>query len=163
MSACSGLIAYLDLISSDLNRSAFTLLTHDLSHYMKLDSSAVRALTLMPDANAVGSVGGAAAAGSHAMTGGRAGKDSAASLFGLLNKCKTGQGTRLLAMWLKQPLVNLHQIGMRLNNAQKLLIQQADLQMQFMNLENRQQLVQSFFEDTQIRMTLRVSLKFILT
>lgn len=30
------------------------------------------------------------------------------SVFGLLNRCKTAQGTRLLAMWLKQPLVNRH-------------------------------------------------------
>ena len=113
MSACAGLIAYLDLLSSDTNRSSFELRTHDLSHYMKLDSSAVRALTLMPDANSVGSVGGASAGGGS-LTSGRAGRDSAASLFGLLNKCKTGQGTRLLAMWLKQPLVNLHQIGEQL-------------------------------------------------
>lgn len=32
------------------------------------------------------------------------------SVFGLLNRCKTAQGTRLLAMWLKQPLVNRHVI-----------------------------------------------------
>lgn len=33
------------------------------------------------------------------------------SVFGLLNRCKTSQGTRMLAQWLKQPLVNLHKIG----------------------------------------------------
>lgn len=32
------------------------------------------------------------------------------SLYGLLNHCKTAQGQRLLEMWLKQPLVNLHEI-----------------------------------------------------
>jgi DNA mismatch repair ATPase MutS len=32
------------------------------------------------------------------------------TLLGLLNKCKTAQGTRLLGTWLKQPLVNLHEI-----------------------------------------------------
>lgn len=32
------------------------------------------------------------------------------SVFGLLNRCKTSQGTRMLAQWLKQPLVNLHAI-----------------------------------------------------
>jgi DNA mismatch repair protein MSH2 len=32
------------------------------------------------------------------------------TLLGLLNKCKTAQGTRLLGSWLKQPLVNLHEI-----------------------------------------------------
>jgi DNA mismatch repair protein MSH2 len=34
------------------------------------------------------------------------------TLLGLLNKCKTAQGTRLLASWLKQPLVNRHEICM---------------------------------------------------
>lgn len=33
------------------------------------------------------------------------------SVFGLLNRCKTSQGTRMLAQWLKQPLVNLHAIS----------------------------------------------------
>jgi len=115
MSACNALISYLDLLSNNIHRGAYELHSHDLSQYMKLDSSAVRALTLMPDTNAPGQTGAAASvsgmhAGGSAITG-RAGKDSSASLFGLLNKCKTGQGTRLLAMWLKQPLVNLHQIG----------------------------------------------------
>lgn len=32
------------------------------------------------------------------------------TLLGLLNKCKTAQGTRLLGSWLKQPLINLHEI-----------------------------------------------------
>jgi len=33
-----------------------------------------------------------------------------ATLLGLLNRCKTAQGTRLLGTWLKQPLINLHEI-----------------------------------------------------
>jgi DNA mismatch repair protein MSH2 len=111
MAACAALISYLDLLGSDAHRGSYTLKSHDLSHFMKLDASAVRALTLMPDANAPGAAGALPAVGGSNMLVGRASKDSAASLFGLLNKCKTGQGTRLLAMWLKQPLINLHQIG----------------------------------------------------
>lgn len=42
---------------------------------------------------------------------GMGGSNKNMSLFGLLNRCKTAQGTRLLAQWLKQPLVNLHSIG----------------------------------------------------
>ena len=111
MAACAALISYLDLLGSDAHRGSYTLKSHDLSHFMKLDASAVRALTLMPDANAPGAAGALPTVGGSNMLVGRASKDSAASLFGLLNKCKTGQGTRLLAMWLKQPLINLHQIG----------------------------------------------------
>lgn len=37
------------------------------------------------------------------------------TLHGLLNKCKTAQGTRLLGGWLKQPLVNLHEIREDIN------------------------------------------------
>lgn len=103
LSACAGLISHLDLLSHDQHRGRFELVDHHPSQYMKLDASAVRALTLMPDPNS----GGGVASGS----GGKGRGNDAASLFGLLNKCKTGQGTRLLAQWLKQPLVNLHQIG----------------------------------------------------
>ncbi|KAF9239264.1 DNA mismatch repair protein [Melanogaster broomeanus] len=39
--------------------------------------------------------------------------NKSSTLLGLLNKCKTAQGTRLLGTWLKQPLVNLHEIRKR--------------------------------------------------
>jgi DNA mismatch repair protein MSH2 len=39
------------------------------------------------------------------------------TLLGLLNKCKTAQGTRMLGSWLKQPLVNLHEIRTYLGRA----------------------------------------------
>lgn len=42
---------------------------------------------------------------------GMGGSNKNMSVFGLLNRCKTSQGTRMLAQWLKQPLVNLHKIG----------------------------------------------------
>jgi len=35
------------------------------------------------------------------------------SLFGLLNTCRTSQGTRLLAQWLQQPLLDPGEIGTR--------------------------------------------------
>lgn len=38
------------------------------------------------------------------------GSNKNTTLFGLLNKCKTAQGSRLLGSWLKQPLVNRHEI-----------------------------------------------------
>ncbi|QRV82157.1 DNA mismatch repair protein MutS [Ceratobasidium sp. AG-Ba] len=101
MSAAAGLISYLSLTSESTNAHQYTLRTHDLAQFMRLDASAVRALNLMP---APGLGGGG---------GGRQSQSANTSLLGLLNRCKTGQGSRLLAQWLKQPLVNLHAIETR--------------------------------------------------
>ncbi|KAM0786928.1 hypothetical protein ACM66B_002350 [Microbotryomycetes sp. NB124-2] len=95
MGATAALIAYLGLMANDSNFGAYTLDSHDLKQYMKLDSSALRALNLMPDPTGTG------------------GNSKNMSVFGLLNRCKTSQGTRMLAQWLKQPLVNLHAIEQR--------------------------------------------------
>ena len=115
MSSASALIGYLSLLSDESNHGAYKLLTHSMAQYMHLDASAVRALHLMPDPN----MGG----GSKSM-----------SIFGILNKCKTAQGTRLLGQWLKQPVVNVHEI------------------------EKRQDLVEAFVEDSFMRQTMQVSL-----
>jgi DNA mismatch repair protein MSH2 len=95
MSATAAVIAYLGLLGDESNHQAYTLKHHDLSQFMRLDASALRALHLMPDPNGVG------------------GSGKNMSLFGLLNKCKTSQGSRLLNQWLKQPLINLHEISTR--------------------------------------------------
>ncbi|KAK4057387.1 MSH2 protein [Microbotryomycetes sp. JL221] len=95
MGATAALIAYLGLLANDSNFGAYTLNSHDLGQYMKLDASALRALNLMPDPTGTG------------------GNSKNMSVFGLLNRCKTSQGTRMLAQWLKQPLVNLHAIEQR--------------------------------------------------
>lgn len=92
MSSLAALIIYLSLLSDLSLHGQFRLHKHDLSQYMKLDASALKALNLMPN---------------PAETGG--GKNM--SLYGLLDKCKTSQGKRLLQRWLKQPLVNLHEIS----------------------------------------------------
>ncbi|BGP42822.1 MSH2 protein [Rhodotorula kratochvilovae] len=95
MSAVSALVSYLGLLGDSANFGAYALRTHDLSMYMRLDASALRALNLMPDPTGLG------------------GSTKTMSVFGLLNRCKTAQGTRLLAQWLKQPLVNRHVILQR--------------------------------------------------
>lgn len=110
MASTSALISYLSLMNDTMNHARYTLEAYDLSQYMKLDASALRALNrssfplndgdlliqlsiVMPDPTGMG------------------GSSKNMSLYGLLNRCKTAQGMRLLNRWLKQPLVNLHEIG----------------------------------------------------
>lgn len=93
MSALSALIITNSLLSDIRMHNMYRLHTHDLSQYMKLDASALKALNLMPAPNEVG------------------GSQKNMSVYGLLDKCKTAQGKRLLQRWLKQPLINLHEIS----------------------------------------------------
>ncbi|KAJ1930073.1 MSH2 protein [Tieghemiomyces parasiticus] len=93
MGATMCLIKYLALLSDENNFGRYCLIRHDLSQFMKLDASALRALNLMPTT--------------------QLGGNQTMSLFGLLDKCKTSQGSRLLRQWLKQPLMNLDEIGER--------------------------------------------------
>ncbi|KAI0264715.1 muts domain V-domain-containing protein [Gloeopeniophorella convolvens] len=110
-SAVAALIAYLSLLSDSSNHGAWTIRTHDLDQYMRLDASALRALNLLESGNNTGARN--------------------TTLLGLLNKCKTAQGTRMLGSWLKQPLVNRHEIL------------------------KRQDLVETFVEDSSARRTLQ--------
>ncbi|KAJ3144932.1 MutS-like protein [Geranomyces michiganensis] len=93
MGCVACLIKYLGLLSLETNFHQYTLQLYDLSQYMRLDAAAVRALNLMP--------------------GPMDGSNKSMSLYGLLNKCKTAQGSRLLAQWLKQPLMSLPEIQTR--------------------------------------------------
>ncbi|KAL8950708.1 MAG: hypothetical protein Q9222_003267 [Ikaeria aurantiellina] len=110
MGSAAALIKYLGVLSDPSNFGQYQLYQHDLSQYMKLDASALKALNLMP--------------------GPRDGSKNV-SLYGLLNHCKTPVGSRLLAQWLKQPLMSLEEI------------------------ERRQRLVEAFVEDTELRQTLQ--------
>lgn len=110
MGAAACLIRYLGVMSDSSNFGQYQLYQHDLSQYMKLDAAALKALNLMP--------------------GPRDGAKNM-SLYGLLNHCKTPTGSRLLAQWLKQPLMNVEDI------------------------ERRQQLVEAFVNDTELRQTMQ--------
>lgn len=110
MGSAAALIKYLGVMSDPSNFGNYQLYQHDLSQYMKLDAAALRALNLMPGPRD----------GSKTM-----------SLYGLLNHCKTPIGSRLLAQWLKQPLMSLSEI------------------------QKRQQLVEAFATDTELRQSMQ--------
>jgi DNA mismatch repair protein MSH2/vacuolar protein sorting-associated protein IST1 len=110
MGSAAALIKYLGVMSDSSNFGQYQLYQHDLSQYMKLDAAALKALNLMP--------------------GPRDGAKTM-SLYGLLNHCKTPTGSRLLAQWLKQPLMNVEEIT------------------------KRQQLVEAFVVDTELRQTMQ--------
>ena len=110
MGSAAALIKYLGVLSDPSNFGQYQLYQHDLAQFMKLDAAALKALNLMP--------------------GPRDGSKNM-SLYGLLNHCKTPVGSRLLAQWLKQPLMSLEEI------------------------ERRQQLVEAFMMDTELRQTMQ--------
>ena len=110
MGSAAALIKYLGVMHDPSNFGQYQLFQHDLAHYMKLDAAALKALNLMPGARD----------GHKTM-----------SLYGLLNHCKTPNGSRLLSQWLKQPLMDKVEI------------------------EKRQQLVEAFVNDTLLRQSMQ--------
>lgn len=94
----ASLLSYTELLTEDSNYGKFTLQPFSLNTYMRLDSSALRALNVLEsktDAN------------------------KNFSLFGLMNRTSTaGMGKRLLNRWLKQPLLDVKEIEKRHNSVQ---------------------------------------------
>ncbi|KAI8321206.1 DNA mismatch repair protein [Martensiomyces pterosporus] len=113
MKALASVIQYLNLLMVDMGANHYTIYTHNLAQYMKLDASAVQALNLVPAP--------------------QDGASKTMSLQGLLNRCKTSQGQRLLEQWLKQPLLSVEEI------------------------EDRLSLVELFFNDSDMREILRAA------
>nr|CAG4650000.1 EOG090X02H9 [Sida crystallina] len=101
MAALAALVKYLNLTGDESNFGQFSLLTFDLTQYVKLDAAAAGALHLT--SYEAGTVT-ASVAGSAPRT-----------LASLLNKCRTSCGQRLLAQWIKQPLTDKGKIEERLD------------------------------------------------
>lgn len=103
LAASNALIVYLGLLGNDSIRGSLTVAKYDLEKYMRLDAAAVKALNLFPSGNnANGSIVGSAGISS-----------APTSIYALLNHCKTAGGSRLLAQWIKQPLIDIHAINDR--------------------------------------------------
>ena len=106
---------YLKLLGDPSNEQKFKLKSYNLNNYLKLDSGAFNSLNLLPNS----------ANGSSNI------KNN--SLYGVLNRCVTSQGQRLLTQWIKQPLIDIHKIVERQNIVEILM---ADTQLRMNLIDN---------------------------
>ena len=81
--------SFIQLLSNEENFGQFQLDSLDFTQFLRLDAAAAHALNLEY----------------------HQGESKTMSLTGLLNRCKTKQGQRLLSQWVKQPLLDKEKIG----------------------------------------------------
>jgi len=84
----------LKLLQDADSHGAYEVRLGSLESFMKLDSAAVEAINLLPKADQPSQYG---------------------SIHGVLNRCRTKVGARLLDRWLRQPLVDSTAINQRLD------------------------------------------------
>uniref|UniRef100_A0A8L8JPX4 DNA_MISMATCH_REPAIR_2 domain-containing protein n=1 Tax=Heligmosomoides polygyrus TaxID=6339 RepID=A0A8L8JPX4_HELPZ len=99
-----GLFTYLKMGEQEAYTHKFTLSAYRTSGFMHIDAGAVRALELF-------------ALNYHQDARGTTG-----TVFGLLNKCRTAPGQRLLREWLARPLCDLRQITERQDVVEALVL-----------------------------------------
>jgi len=115
LGALGSVLSYVELLGDDSNYGNYTIQKYNLDSYMRLDSAAMRALNVLEN---------------------KTDSNKNFSLFGLMNRtCTAGMGKRLLNRWLKQPLLDVDDINIRLD------------------------LVQAFVDDAELRQGLRQHLK----
>lgn len=88
MESLRAAITYLDLVSDSGNLGNYELKTLNLNRYVHLDAAAVAALNILPKP------GTQVTSPSYRWQ----------SILGVLDVCRTPQGHRLMAQWIKQPL-----------------------------------------------------------
>lgn len=101
-------------MNDSTNENKFKLKTYNLNLYLKLDSGAFNSLNLLPNKTT-----GTSNIKTH-------------SLYGVLNKCVTTQGQRLLTQWIKQPLIDINKIQER-QNLVEILVNDTELRMNLMD------------------------------
>lgn len=92
-------IKYLELIQDEANLGKYSMKVLNLNRFLHMDTAALKALNLFP-------VPGTIYCSTSSKT---------QSVLGVLDRCKTAQGKKLLRQWLKQPLKDLDMIRERLD------------------------------------------------
>ncbi|KAJ0183288.1 hypothetical protein K1T71_001264 [Dendrolimus kikuchii] len=110
MSSLAAAIKYIGLLADNTNFGRFKLSTMQAECFLHLDSAALSALNVLPEL-------------------GDSSHSTARSLYGLLDRCRTQQGKRLLSQWLRQPLRDINLINERLDIVE-LLVNNSQLRLQ---------------------------------
>ncbi|CEP00431.1 DNA mismatch repair proteins mutS family domain-containing protein [Plasmodiophora brassicae] len=95
LGAVASLIRHVKLLSNEHVHGRCSLTSLELHQFMKpLDNNAARSLNVFPSVSD---------------------SNTLSSLYGILNKCKTHAGSRLLHQWIRQPLLSVPLINERLD------------------------------------------------
>ncbi|XP_060801503.1 DNA mismatch repair protein Msh2 [Amyelois transitella] len=110
MTSLAAAVKYMSLLSDNTNFGRFRINTIQSDCFLHLDAAALSALNVFPELGD----------NSHSPS---------RSLFGLLDRCRTQHGKRLLAQWLRQPLRDINLINERLDIVE-LLVNSSQLRLQ---------------------------------
>lgn len=121
MGALAAGLKYLEIVSDETNLKKFTIKELNLNRFLHMDTAAFSALNLFPPA------------GSSF----RSSSYKKQSVLGVLDRCKSNQGRRMLRQWIKQPMKDLDMINQRLDVIQCLVDNEETrniLHKEFMNI-----------------------------
>ncbi|KAJ2951082.1 hypothetical protein O0L34_g5462 [Tuta absoluta] len=110
MGSLAAAIKYAALMAENTNFGRFRISSIQADHFVHIDAAALSALNVLPELSDT----------THAPS---------RSLLGLLDRCRTQQGKRLLAQWLRQPLRDINLINERLDVVE-LLVNSSQLRLQ---------------------------------
>ncbi|CAG9799133.1 unnamed protein product [Chironomus riparius] len=99
MECLAATLKYLETVKDETNLGKYTIKTLNLNRFLHLDTAAFKALNLFPVPGSI-----------YCST-----TSKNQSVLGVLDRCKTTQGKKLLRQWIKQPLKNLDMIKERLD------------------------------------------------